>query len=65
MGISTLESESIQYDGRDWETKHRQRAKEVAAQKRDGIYSPPAGTPAQPDAADDADDEDSIAGAGQ
>lgn len=36
MGISTLQSESIQYDGRDWETKHRQRAKEVAAQKRDG-----------------------------
>lgn len=36
MEISTLQSESIAFDGQDWEAKHRQRAKEVALQKRDG-----------------------------
>lgn len=36
MGISTLQAESILHDGQDWEAKHRQRAKEVAMQKRDG-----------------------------
>lgn len=47
MEISTLDAESILHDGIDWHTKHKQRAKEVAAQKRDGTYVAPAGAPAQ------------------
>lgn len=46
MEISTLEAESIAHDGVDWRTKHKQRAKEIAAQKRDGTYVAPAGSPA-------------------
>lgn len=46
MEISTLDAESVLHDGVDWVTKHRQRTKEVAAQKRDGTYTAPAGAPA-------------------
>lgn len=46
LGISTKQSESILHDGVDWEQKHEQRVKEINAEKRDGIYFPPAGTPA-------------------
>jgi capsid protein len=53
MEISTLDAESILYDGVSWEVKHKQRTKEVAAQKRDGTYVAPAGSPAQ-NAAEDA-----------
>lgn len=35
LEISTLESESVLFDGVSWEVKHRQRAKELAAQRRD------------------------------
>ena len=45
LGISTLQAESILHDGEDWEGKHRQRVKEVAAQKRDGIWQPAPGSP--------------------
>ncbi len=45
MEISTLQDESILHDGREWEPKHRQRAKEVALQKRDGTA--PAALPGQ------------------
>ena len=45
LGISTLQAESILHDGQDWDAKHRQRAKEVEAQKRDGTL------PAEPAAA--------------
>ncbi len=48
MGISTKQAESIAYDGIDWQQKHEQRVKEINAEKADGIYYPPAGTPAQP-----------------
>ena len=48
LGISTKQAESIAYDGVDWEQKHEQRVKEINAEKRDGIYFPPAGTPAVP-----------------
>ena len=48
MGISTKQAESIAYDGIDWQQKHEQRVKEINAEKADGIYFPPAGTPAQP-----------------
>lgn len=60
MEISTLDAESILHDGVDWATKHKQRAKEIAAQKRDGTYVAPAGAPAQAqgDAADSPDTED-------
>jgi lambda family phage portal protein len=42
LGISTLQAESILHDGVDWETKHRQRTKEIAAQRRDGVERTPA-----------------------
>lgn len=47
LGISTKQAESILHDGVDWQQKHDQRVKEINAEKRDGIYFPPAGTPAQ------------------
>jgi lambda family phage portal protein len=46
LGISTKQAESIAFDGVDWEQKHEQRVKEINAEKRDGIYVPPAGSPA-------------------
>jgi capsid protein len=46
LGISTKEAESIQYDGVSWRAKHTQRVKEINAEKADGIYIPPPGTPA-------------------
>jgi len=45
LGISTKQAESIAFDGVDWEPKHAQRAKEINAEKRDGIYVLPPGTP--------------------
>lgn len=48
MEISTLDAESMLHDGVDWKTKHAQRAREVAAQKRDGTYMPKAGAAPQP-----------------
>lgn len=48
LGISTKQAESIAFDGVDWQQKHDQRVKEINAEKRDGIYVPPAGSPAQP-----------------
>jgi lambda family phage portal protein len=47
LGISTKQAESIAFDGVDWDQKHEQRVKEINAEKRDGIYIPPAGSPAQ------------------
>lgn len=48
LGISTKQIESILHDGVDWEQKHEQRVKEINAEKRDGIYIPPAGSPLVP-----------------
>lgn len=48
LGISTKQAESILHDGVNWEQKHEQRVKEINAEKRDGIYVPPAGSPAPP-----------------
>ena len=45
MEISTLDNESVAYDGVPWKVKHRQRTKEVAAQKADGTYVQKAGAP--------------------
>ena len=47
LGISTKQAESILHDGVDWEQKHEQRVKEINAEKRDGIYILPAGSPVQ------------------
>jgi len=63
LGISTKQAESIAFDGVDWQQKHDQRVKEINAEKRDGIYIPPAGSPVQPgktatDPQDDAADDD-------
>lgn len=58
LGISTKQAESIAHDGVDWETKHRQRVKEQNAEKRDGIYVPPAGSPAAPAPAAMPDDDE-------
>lgn len=54
LEISTLQAESILHDGVDWETKHRQRVKEIQAQRRDGtgpVAAP--GTTAAPAAEDE------------
>ena len=48
LGISTKQAESILHDGVDWEQKHEQRVKEINAEKRDGIYILPAGSPVTP-----------------
>jgi lambda family phage portal protein len=48
LGISTLEAESIQHDGIGWQSKHRQRMKEMTAQNQAGIYTPPVGTAVLP-----------------
>lgn len=37
IGVSTLASESIAYDGVDWESKHRQQVKEQRARQDDGL----------------------------
>jgi lambda family phage portal protein len=60
LGISTLQAESIAFDGQDWEGKQRQRAKEIEQQRNDRTL--PAAAPAA-GAADgeplvDADDDD-------
>lgn len=48
LGISTKEAESILHDGIAWRAKHDQRVKEINAERRDGIYLPPPGSPVQP-----------------
>jgi len=64
LGISTKQAESIAFDGVDWQQKHDQRVKEINAEKRDGIYVLPAGSPAplpeqdQPDQPDQPDQTD-------
>jgi len=57
LGISTKQAESILYDGVDWETKHRQRVKETNAEKRDGIWAAPPGSPAPVQQPGDAQDD--------
>lgn len=47
LGISTKQAESIAFDGVDWDRKHEQRVKETNAEKRDGIYVLPPGSPQQ------------------
>lgn len=42
MGISTLDNESVRYDGIDWETKHRQQVKEKTARTEGGLGELPA-----------------------
>lgn len=37
IGISTKDAESIAFDGLPWEAKHKQRVKEITAERRDGI----------------------------
>lgn len=39
LGISTKDAESIAFDGLPWEAKHKQRVKEIAAERRDGILA--------------------------
>ena len=46
LGISTLADETAQLTGGDWETKHKQRVKEVHARKADGLDQEP--TPPRP-----------------
>ena len=40
LGISTLDRESIAFDGVDWETKHRQQTKELKARRAAGMSDP-------------------------
>lgn len=64
MGISTVEAESMAYDGKDWEAKQRQRAKEVARQRKDGTAPAllPGAQPAPSGAADPADPNSDLGG---
>ena len=64
LGISTKQAESILHDGVDWEQKHEQRVKEINAEKRDGIYIQPAGSPVQTPAQPAADDAPPVKGDG-
>lgn len=41
LGISTIASESIKFDGIDWETKHRQRVREIKARRSAGLEESP------------------------
>lgn len=41
LGLTTLSEEIAAHDGGDWETKHRQRSREVADRVRDGLQVPP------------------------
>jgi lambda family phage portal protein len=41
IGVTTLAEETVAHDGGDWETKHRQRTREVADRERDGLQAPP------------------------
>jgi lambda family phage portal protein len=50
-GTSTLAAESILHDGVDWETKHRQRVREVTARREAGLEEQGATAPAKADAA--------------
>lgn len=43
LGISTLDRESISFDGVDYETKHRQQVKEKNMRQRDGLPPPGGG----------------------
>lgn len=52
LEISSIDAESVAYDGIPWKVKHRQRAREVAAQKKDGTLIQKAGAPAAPAAAE-------------
>lgn len=47
LGITTLAEEIVAYDGGDWETKHRQRAREVDERVEAGLEAP-VGAPAAP-----------------
>lgn len=38
LEVSTLQAESILHDGVDWQQKHKQRVKEIAAQRKDGTF---------------------------
>ena len=40
IGLTTRSEEKLAYDGGDWETTHRQSAREVAARVRDGLQPP-------------------------
>lgn len=42
IGISTTAAESILHDGKDWEAKHRQRAREVKLRREAGLQDPAA-----------------------
>lgn len=60
LGISTKQAESILHDGVDWEQKHEQRVKEINAEKRDGIYVPPAGSPVMHGQPPEPDDDEEL-----
>lgn len=69
LGISTLDAESIRYDGIDWETKHRQQVKEYETRRKDGLPDPgavQASAPVPTEAGKDADktDEEDETGSG-
>ena len=66
IGISTLQAESLAYDGQDWDSKHSQQVKEAAARRAAGLrvhgevaVTPAAGAPGRAPARRAAPAEDS------
>jgi lambda family phage portal protein len=57
MGISTLQAESQQYDGGDWEAKHAQAVREAKARREAGL-SVPGAESAAPQPLDEQDAEE-------
>ncbi len=49
QGISTLSAEAILHDGVDWETKHKQRVREVEARRAAGLEADVASSVGSPD----------------
>jgi hypothetical protein len=62
MGISTLQAESQQYDGGDWEAKHAQAVREAKARREAGLSVPGAdgAAPPPPDGQDAEDDDNAL-----
>jgi lambda family phage portal protein len=58
VGLTTLSEETVAYDGGDWESKHRQRAREASERVEDGLQAPVTALISPPPLVDDEYDED-------
>jgi capsid protein len=58
VGLTTLSEETVAYDGGDWESKHRQRAREASERVEDGLQAPVTALISPPPLVEDEYDED-------